>query len=37
MAEGAVFILCFGILMVVLMARSVFTPIDRSVTPTRNR
>jgi len=37
MAEGGVFLLCFGILMVVLMARSVFTPIDRSVTPTRNR
>jgi hypothetical protein len=36
MAEGAVFILCFGVLIVLLMARSVFTPIDR-VRPTPRR
>ena len=35
MAEGVVFLLCFGVLMAILIARSIFTPIDRSVTPTK--
>ena len=35
MAEGVVFIICFGVLISILMARSIFTPIDRSVTPTK--
>jgi len=35
MAEGVVFIICFGVLIAILMARSIFTPIDRSVTPTK--
>ncbi len=35
MAEGVVFIICFGVLIAILMARSIFTPINRSVTPTK--